>query len=254
MYSADRVGLVVAALKACSPPMRVLGSTKLVRNHFGTAARNGRLAGTGCRSFSASCRCGLESVMQGLVLVLLFGSFAIELKYHDVMKASQVVEVFRRTCRAVPCSACCAFSDALPSNLFVHRAAVFLAAWARTHCALFSGMLFGKHKTGAGRQPEKDGRGRRRRGRRCRPRADRGCDYEPDATLKCHLVGGRAQCSRRGALRWRCGDLSFSVICARPALRITDIFSGTWRCAGPFRQCAVRSAVRGIFIPCDLVM
>ena len=36
----------------------------------------------------------LESVMQGLVLVLLFGSFAIELKYHDVMKASQVSWAF----------------------------------------------------------------------------------------------------------------------------------------------------------------
>ena len=57
-----------------------------------------------------------------------------------------------------------------------------LAAWGADTCALFSGMLFGKHKLAPVVSPKKDGRGcRRRRGRRCRPRADRGFDYEPDA-------------------------------------------------------------------------
>ena len=161
---------------ACSPPMRC------------SARQNWCATTWNCCSqwpsrwdwlsvISASCRCG-SSVMQGLVLVLLFGSFAIELKYHDVSEGfAGLVGVFRRTCRRTCCSVCCVFFQ-----MNYHHGAFIvllplLAAWGADTCALFSGMLFGKHKLFS-----KDGRGRRRRrGRRCRPRADRGFDYEPDA-------------------------------------------------------------------------
>ena len=101
--------LVVAALCVFAT-YEVLGSTKLVRNHLELLLAMAVSLGLAVGHFSI-LPLRLESIMQGLVLVLLFGSFAIELKYHDVMKASQVSWAFSadlpcRTC----CSVCCVFS------------------------------------------------------------------------------------------------------------------------------------------------
>ena len=87
--------LVVAALCVFAT-YEVLGSTKLVRNHLELLLAMAVSLGLAVGHFSI-LPLRLESVMQGLVLVLLFGSFAIELKYHDVMKAShdgKLEEVF----------------------------------------------------------------------------------------------------------------------------------------------------------------
>lgn len=110
--------LVVAALCVFAT-YEVLGSTKLVRNHLELLLAMAVSLGLAVGHFSI-LPLRLESVMQGLVLVLLFGSFAIELKYHDVMKASQVSWHFRRTCRAVPAAQPAAhFPDALPPRSFI---------------------------------------------------------------------------------------------------------------------------------------
>ena len=84
--------LVVAALCVFAT-YEVLGSTKLVRNHLELLLAMAVSLGLAVGHVSI-LPLRLESVMQGLVLVLLFGSFAIELKYHDVMKASQVSWAF----------------------------------------------------------------------------------------------------------------------------------------------------------------
>ncbi|MFR7645248.1 MAG: hypothetical protein ACLUZQ_01475 [Butyricicoccus sp.] len=157
----------------------VLGSTKLVRNHLELLLAMAVSLGLAVGHFSI-LPLRLESVMQGLVLVLLFGSFAIELKYHDVMKASQVswaffgglavpylllslLRIFQMHYHQVRSSCCCRL---LPG--------------ARTP-ALCSRACCSASKLAPVVSP-KDGRGcRRRRGRRCCPRAHRGCDYEPDA-------------------------------------------------------------------------
>ena len=91
-----------------------------------------------------------------VVLVLLFGSFAIELKYHDVMKASQVSWAF--------------FGGLVVPYLLLSLLRIFqmnyhhgsfivllplLAAWGADTCALFSGMLFGKHKLAPVVSPKK---------------------------------------------------------------------------------------------------
>ena len=58
-----------------------------------------------------------------------------------------------------------------------------------------------------------------------------------------------------GAVLGEIGDLSFSVIKRQTGIKdYGHIFSGTWRCAGPLRQCAVRSAFRRITVPYYLVM
>ena len=132
--------LVVAALCVFAT-YEVLGSTKLVRNHFG--------------HFSI-LPLRLESIMQRLVLVLLFGSFAIELKYHDVMKASQVSWAFFGGL-AVPyllLSLLRIFQMHYHHGSFIVLLPL-LAAWGADTCALFSGMLFGKHKLAPVVSPKK---------------------------------------------------------------------------------------------------
>ncbi|MFR0942497.1 MAG: hypothetical protein ACLSF2_09180 [Butyricicoccus sp.] len=101
--------LVVAVLCVFAT-YEVLGSTKLVRNHLELLLAMAVSLGLAVGHFSI-LPLRLESVMQGLVLVLvlLFGSFAIELKYHDVMKASQVRGRFSAD---LPCRTCC--SSAAP--------------------------------------------------------------------------------------------------------------------------------------------
>ena len=137
--------LVVAALCVFAT-YEVLGSTKLVRNHLELLLAMAVSLGLAVGHFSI-LPLRLESVMQGLVLVLLFGSFAIELKYHDVMKASQVSWAFFGGL-AVPyllLSLLRIFQMHYHHGSFIVLLPL-LAAWGADTCALFSGMLFGKHK------------------------------------------------------------------------------------------------------------
>ena len=146
--------LVVAALCVFAT-YEVLGSTKLVRNHLELLLAMAVSLGLAVGHFSI-LPLRLESIMQGLVLVLLFGSFAIELKYHDVMKASQVSWAF--------------FGGLVVPYLLLSLLRIFqmnyhhgafivllplLAAWGADTCALFSGMLFGKHKLAPVVSPKK---------------------------------------------------------------------------------------------------
>lgn len=124
--------LVVAALCVFAT-YEVLGSTKLVRNHLELLLAMAVSLGLAVGHFSI-LPLRLESVMQRLVLVLLFGSFAIELKYHDVMKASQVSWAFFGGL-AVPyllAQPAAHFPDALPPR-FVHRAAAAACCLGRGH-------------------------------------------------------------------------------------------------------------------------
>ena len=137
--------LVVAALCVFAT-YEVLGSTKLVRNHLELLLAMAVSLGLAVGHFSI-LPLRLESVMQGLVLVLLFGSFAIELKYHDVMKASQVSWAFFGGL-AVPyllLSLLRIFQMHYHHGSFIVLLPL-LAAWGADTCALFSGMLFGKHR------------------------------------------------------------------------------------------------------------
>ena len=171
--------LVVAALCVFAT-YEVLGSTKLVRNHLELLLAMAVSLGLAVGHFSI-LPLRLESVMQGLVLVLLFGSFAIELKYHDVMKASQVSWAFLGGL-AVPyllLSLLRIFQMHYHHGPFIVLLPL-LAAWGADTCALFSGMLFGKHKLAPVVSPKKTVEG-----------AVGG------------VVGGRARCSRRGARRDR---------------------------------------------------
>ena len=146
--------LVVAALCVFAT-YEVLGSTKLVRNHLELLLAMAVSLGLAVGHFSI-LPLRLESVLQDLVLVLLFGSFAIELKYHDVMKASQVSWAF--------------FGGLVVPYLLLSLLRIFqmhyhhgsfivllplLAAWGADTCALFSGMLFGKHKLAPVVSPKK---------------------------------------------------------------------------------------------------
>ena len=98
----------------------------------------------------------LTDVMQGLVLVMLVGSFAIELKFHDSMKVSQVAWGF--------------FGALLVPYLLLSLLRIFqmnyhhgpfivllplLAAWGADTCALFAGMFFGRHKLAPVVSPKK---------------------------------------------------------------------------------------------------
>ena len=146
--------LVVAALCVFAT-YEVLGSTKLVRNHLELMLAMAVSLGLAVGHFSI-LPLRLESVMQGLVLVLLFGSFAIELKYHDVMKASQVSWAFFGGL-AVPyllLSLLRIFQMHYHHGSFIVLLPL-LAAWGADTCALFSGMLFGKHKLAPVVSPKK---------------------------------------------------------------------------------------------------
>ena len=146
--------LVVAALCVFAT-YEVLGSTKLVRNHLELLLAMAVSLGLAVGHFSI-LPLRLESIMQGLVLVLLFGSFAIELKYHDVMKASQVSWAFFGGL-AVPyllLSLLRIFQMHYHHGSFIVLLPL-LAAWGADTCALFSGMLFGKHKLAPVVSPKK---------------------------------------------------------------------------------------------------
>ena len=146
--------LVLAALCVIAT-YEVLGSTGLVRNHLELLLAMLVSLGLAVGHFSG-LPWRLESVVQGLVLVMLFGSFAIELRFHDSMKSSQVSWGF--------------FGALLVPYLLLSLLRIFqmhyhhgafivllplLAAWGADTCALFSGMLFGKHKLAPVVSPKK---------------------------------------------------------------------------------------------------
>ena len=203
--------LVVAALCVFAT-YEVLGSTKLVRNHLELLLAMAVSLGLAVGHFSI-LPLRLESVMQGLVLVLLFGSFAIELKYHDVMKASQVSWAFFGGL-AVPyllLSLLRIFQMHYHHGSFIVLLPL-LAAWGADTCALFSGMLFGKHKLAPVVSPKKTVEG-----------AVGGVVGGAVLVLIAAVIRRScsvqsARCSARSAT---CRSRSSS---ARPALRITDIF------------------------------
>ena len=134
---------VVAALCVIAT-CEVLGSTKLVHNRLELLLAMLVSLGLAVGHFTV-LPLDLTDVMQGLVLVMLVGSFAIELKFHDSMKVSQVAWGF--------------FGALLVPYLLLSLLRIFqmnyhhgpfivllplLAAWGADTCALFAGMFFGK--------------------------------------------------------------------------------------------------------------
>ena len=107
----------------------------------------------------------VTAVAQGLIFVLLVGSFAIELKFHERMNAAQVAWGFFGAL-LVPyllLSLVRIFQmDFLPpigeTDLRVGQFIVLLpllAAWGADTCALFTGMAFGNHKLAPVVSPKK---------------------------------------------------------------------------------------------------
>lgn len=133
----------------------VLGSTKLVRN---------RLQLLLCMLISLLFAVGHSSLLpldtvavgQGLVFVLLIGSFAVLLRFHSSMHAAEVAWSF--------------FGALLVPYLLLSLLRIFqmtdhhgafivllplLAAWGADTCALFTGLFFGKHKLAPVVSPKK---------------------------------------------------------------------------------------------------
>nr|WP_297180398.1 phosphatidate cytidylyltransferase [uncultured Agathobaculum sp.] len=142
----------------------VLGTTKLVHNRLELLLCLLVSLGLGVGHLSL-LPLEVTAVAQGLVFVLLAGSFAIELKFHERMNAAQVAWGFFGAL-LVPyllLSLVRIFQmDFLPpigdTDLRIGQFIVLLpllAAWGADTCALFTGMAFGKHKLAPVVSPKK---------------------------------------------------------------------------------------------------
>lgn len=146
--------LVVAALCVLAA-FELLSSTKLVHNRLELILCALVSLGLAVGHFS-----GLpvewSEALQALVFVLLAGSFAIELRFHDSMDVSQVAWGFFGAL-VVPYLL---LSLLRIFQMEEHHGSVIvllplLAAWGADTCALFSGMLFGRHKLAPVVSPKK---------------------------------------------------------------------------------------------------
>ena len=133
----------------------VLGSTKLVHNRL-ELILCGLVSLLLAAGHSSLAPFSLDWTLRGLAFLLLVGSFLILLRFHDSMNASQVPWAF--------------FGALLVPYLLLSLLRIFqmeehsgpfivllplLAAWGADTCALFSGMLFGKHRLAPVVSPKK---------------------------------------------------------------------------------------------------
>lgn len=164
LYVFPSIVLEIAIAALCVlATYEVLGSTKLVHNRLELLLCMLVALGLAVGHVTVLPVC-LSAVVQGLVFVMLVGSFAIELKFHDSMNVSQVAWGFFGAL-VVPYLMLSLlriyqmdFQPILDTDFRAGQFIVLLpllAAWGADTCALFSGMFFGKHKLAPVVSPKK---------------------------------------------------------------------------------------------------